>query len=179
MNDRTILSYAITFLGFVLSIFSMVFMLRGRPMAGDRGSQVIKYKGLELRTNALLMLLIVSVVVAVLPLGLNYYLSPSAEQMQKAAAAVPSSLFIVGRIDDQEGKPIEGARVTLLDIDGHELDHSNVGGDGSFAFERHLKGPGYRIKLRTEKDGYRPQNLILGVNDVNFPSVLIPASKRP
>src|SRR5712692_8644122 len=109
MNDRTVLSYAITFLGFVLCIFSMAFMMRGRPMAGDKGSQVIKYKGLELRTNALLMLLIVSAVVAVLPLGFNYYLSPPPEAAQKGSAAIQTnSLFIVGRVDDQEGKPIEG-----------------------------------------------------------------------
>lgn len=170
MEVRTVLSYAITTLGFLLCGFSAVFMLRGKPIAGDQGApQVIKYKGLEVRTNAIIMLMLVSVVVAVLPLGLLYYYAPK-EPPEKAKKDV--KLFITGRIEDESGKGLRGATVTLTDPGG-EAQVKSVDADGSFDFSLTVKDEEDRIKLRTEKPGYRPQHLIMGFNWVNFPSVLV------
>jgi hypothetical protein len=165
-----ILSFAITSLGFLLCGFSALFMWRGQPIPGDRGApQVIKYRGLEVRTSAIVMLLGVSVIVAVLPLVLLYY-GPEPDRSAKVEAR--RKLFIVGRVEDESGRGLVGARVTLTKPDGTK-EETPIEADGAFDFELTMGQPDARLKLRTEKQGYRPQHLILGLNWVNFPSVLV------
>lgn len=67
--------YIVTALGVLLSLFSILFIFLGKPIAGtDGSSQTVKFGGVQARTNSLMTLLIVSVVAAVLPLCLEFYL---------------------------------------------------------------------------------------------------------
>lgn len=67
--------YSVTALGVLLSLFSILFIFLGKSAAGTgNGSQTLKFGGIEARTNAVMTLLIVSVVTALLPLCLEFYL---------------------------------------------------------------------------------------------------------
>lgn len=67
--------YSVTALGVLLSLFSILFILLGKSVVGtERSSQTLKLGGIEARTNSVMALLIVSVVTAVLPLCLEFYL---------------------------------------------------------------------------------------------------------
>lgn len=169
MDVQGVLSYAVTLLGWLLCVFSAAFMLRGKPMPGDRGSpQVIKYKGLEVRTSAIILLLAVSVVVAVLPLFLLARYPRPVTPPPLLAPRPPVKLWISGRVEDESGRGLSGATVTL----GDNKEVKAVDGDGSFNFTVTL-AEGERLKLRTEKQGYRPQNLVLGLDFVIFPATLV------
>lgn len=67
--------YSVTALGIVLSLFSMLFIFLGKSIAGTgTGRQIIKLFGVEIQTNSVMTLLIVSLFTAGFPLGLEFYL---------------------------------------------------------------------------------------------------------
>ncbi len=71
----SITAYSVTALGFLLSLFWMLFMFRGKSISGaDDRPQTIKYGKLELSTNTITGVLTASLVTAVLPLCLLFYL---------------------------------------------------------------------------------------------------------
>jgi len=179
MNHPMILSYIITFLGVFLCAFSSVFIYLGRPIAGDSDKpQILRYKGLEVRTNSIIALLLVSAVVAVLPLSLLYLKPPThAVTIQEPTKPISLKLYIIGRVDDESSRALSGAKVTLFNVDG-KSEIKPVENDGSFDFPAVTLNEGQTIKLKTEKDGYRPQHLILGVSSVNYPLVLARDNKR-
>ena len=73
MNDYIV--YSVTALGILLSLFWMFFIFRGKSIAGtDNKPQTIRYRSLEVRTNSVLGVLTASLLTAVLPLILQFYL---------------------------------------------------------------------------------------------------------
>ena len=170
MSLLEILSYIVTGVGVLMCGFFLAFIFLGKRLAGERGArQIIKYKGLELRTSSLVTVLMVAVAVTLAPLGGLFWLeSHKAEALQ---------VFVVGRIEDESGKGLKGATATLSEInvsagDSKVLNSVPVESDGSFGLTGRLE-PGKRLKLETAKPGYRKQTVILGLGDVNFASVLV------
>jgi hypothetical protein len=142
MDRLTILAYSVTTLGICLSVLSMVFIFRGQPIPGDRGlPQVLKYKGPELRTNAVIMLLIISLVVAGGPFTLLL--------RHERTAHDPTLLRIVGRIDDESGRGLQGATVTLTYPDNRD-ETKSVEADGAFDFTVKLTQFETGIPLRAD-----------------------------
>ena len=92
MTTNDYLAFAVTAIGLILIFFFMVFMIRGTRIPGDNMKpQIIKYKGIELRTNAIIMVLLISSIITVLPFGLNTYLeSKKPPQPQE----LPLDLFV-------------------------------------------------------------------------------------
>jgi hypothetical protein len=170
------LSYGVTLLGFLLCLFSMLLIVIGEKSVGEPGSpQTIKFKDLEVKTNSVLMLLIVSVVVAALPLVLLHY---------RPVPPVPATtlpekrqLYITGYVHRPDGTPLEGARVVLLRLtpDGHQeqLNEQLAESDGFFEIPPQSLGQGDRLKLITSKTRYVNQTLILGVDSLTYPAVLV------
>jgi hypothetical protein len=149
----------------------MLFLFRGKRIPGDSGKpSVIKYKDLELTTNTLIMVLVVSAIVTVLPFAINTYLEKSPGRPETI------DLFLTGRVEDESGMAIEGAvaKVTNIGLDGKtvELFSKKIESDGNFEFPVHLTRKA-RIKLETEKPNYRKQSVIIQLEGVNFPSVLV------
>jgi hypothetical protein len=67
--------YGVTALGVLLSLFWMLFMFLGKSISSkDDGPQIIKLGTLEVKTNSVLGVLTASLVTAVLPLCLQFYL---------------------------------------------------------------------------------------------------------
>ena len=178
MNLDTMLSYGVTLLGFLLCLFSMVFIVLGKKTVGERGSpQVIKFKELEVRTNSVLMLFIVSVIVAALPLLLLHYRPvPSGPTVSTVPPPEKRPLDITGYVHKPDGTPLEGAQVVLFKLapDGssQKIIEQLAESDGSFAMSQPL-GQGDRLKVITTKPGYVNQTLILGVDSLNYPAVLV------
>lgn len=74
MGTFPILSYVVSALGILLCGIAMLFIFRGIRVSNAGKPQVLKWKGLEVRTDAVTALLIVSLFPAVLPLFLEYKL---------------------------------------------------------------------------------------------------------
>lgn len=172
MDLREILSYVVTVVGILLCLFSIIFIFAGKRIPGDKGGpQIIKYKGLELRTSSIITILLVSVAVTVLPLFLLSYL-----EYKKPESPSVYDLFLTGRIDDESGRPLEGATATITEIqpDGktNQPQKKMVEADGNFDFAVRV-GADNKVKLETFKEGYRKQTVILQWKAVTFPSVLV------
>lgn len=117
-----VLTYAVTGLGFVLSALSFAVIFMGTRVAGDRKSdQELEFKGFKVRTNSVVMLLVVSVVVAVLPLLMQGWLASrlpvktDAKEAHDASPATPPRIYITGQVLDANG-PVEGATVSVTNM---------------------------------------------------------------
>lgn len=88
--------YVVTTLGVLLSLFSILFVSRGKSIGADGSPQTIRFGGIEARTNLIMTLLIVSVMAAVLPLCLEFYLLlvGAIGVSQQAPEAAPTSEII-------------------------------------------------------------------------------------
>lgn len=178
MGLQNVLSYGVMILGFLLCAFSVLFMLLGRKIPGDQGTpQVIRFKALEVRTNSVLMLFIVSVLVAALPLVLLYYRAvPPSPVTVSTPKDQRHPVFITGYVQDETGRPLGGTQVSLFKLspDGQSqlVSDQVVESDGSFNFSHRLAEED-RIKVTTKKSGYANQSLILGVDSVNYPAILV------
>lgn len=79
MTDYTlhpVFAYTVTALGVVLSLGSMLFIFKGRPIAGTGTEpQSITLGGIIIKTNSVTALLIFSLVTAALPLSLEFWLT--------------------------------------------------------------------------------------------------------
>lgn len=181
MSHQIILSYIITFLGLSLCGFSTVFIYLGRKISGDSGEpQILKYKGVEVRTNSIITLLLVSVLVAVLPLGLFHFKPLPGGKIEVSPKKAALNLWVMGRVEDESGAPVREATVTLshveprsgaLGLDG-KSQVKTIKADGAFDFPAVPIDEEQGIRLTTEKEGYRSQTLILGISSVNYPLVL-------
>lgn len=180
MGPQEILSYLVTVLGIALCAFSAGFMLRGKPIPGGGSSpQVIKYKNLEVRTNAIIMLMIVSVAVSVLPLGLQAYvdLHRKPPPVLSTVPAMPekTTIFVDGHVADESGEDMEQAIVTATNTET-QSQLKEVRTDQSGAFDLPLKDVNRardRIRLVVQKEGYKPQTFILRAESVTIPAVLV------
>ena len=181
MSHQIIISYIVTFLGLSLCVFSTVFIYLGRRISGDSGEpQILKYKGVEVRTNSIVTLLLVSVVVAVLPLALFHFKPLPAEYPPEGPSKKGLNLWIMGRVEDELGAAVREAKVTLSHVEPKSgtsgLDDKpvvrTIKADGAFDFPAVPIDDEQGIRLTTEKEGYKSQTLILGVSQVNYSLVL-------
>lgn len=191
--DQTLL-YVVTGLGIMLSVFSFVVIFRGQRIPGDTGTaQELEFQGLKLKTNVVVMLLAVSVIVAVLPLLLQAWLSAKAQEIsahQQTAAAPPAPprellISLTGQVLDGKN-PIEGARVTVLNLKDvkpgdppPEVAHTDTDANGSFDIQQFPLGEGDRYKVVAAKEGFIEQAVRLGPGGaVIFSTVLVAKGQK-
>lgn len=185
MGPQEILSYLVTALGVALCAFSAGFMLRGKPIPGSGSSpQVIKYNNLGVRTNAIIMLMIVSIAVSVMPLGLQAYVDLHRKAPAlPAAPAMPekTTIFVDGHVADEFGEDMEQAIVTATNTET-QSQLKEVRTDQSGAFDLPLKEVNRardRIRLVVQKEGYKPQTFFLRADSVTIPAVLVKREQQP
>lgn len=100
MNDFVV--YTVTALGVLLSLFSMLFIYLGKSIAGtDEKPQTIKYGKLEVTTNSVMGLITASLVTAVLPLCLQFYLILEGKT-QPIVKTLPIEAVKIGQADGEE-----------------------------------------------------------------------------
>jgi hypothetical protein len=110
-----ILGYVVTGFGFVLAALSFAVIFLGKRIPGDSGSkQQLEFKGFKAKTDGVVMLLVVSVIVAVLPICLQGWLA-SREPAHRSAPESIAHIFITGQVLDANG-PVEGAVVTVTNM---------------------------------------------------------------
>ena len=190
------LIYAVTALGVLLSIFSFVVIFRGQRIPGDTGSaQELEFRGLKLRTNVVVMLLAVSVIVATLPLWLQAWLLAKAEDArakQTGTSSVDDSavvhkspdleIFITGQVLDAAGSQVERATVTVTNLKNFKpgdpprpVQTVLTDSSGGFDFPPLPLGPGDKYKLVASKEGFVEQTVYMGPGGaVGFKTILVP-----
>jgi Carboxypeptidase regulatory-like domain len=159
-----VLVYLVTALGIVLCLFSFGVIFSGRRVPGDEeGPQELEFKGLKVRTNVVVALLLVSAVVAVLPLVLQAKISAD-----RKAEPQDLKIFLTGQVLDSVG-PVEGASVTVVNLKdskpGDRLKPTATmitDSSGSFDFPPLPLGQGDRYKVVAAKEGYIEQYVYMG-----------------
>ena len=81
-----ILYFIVTGVGVLVTLFSLFFIGLGKKITGTDGQEIRLLKGVEIRTNSVIMLLIVSVGTTVFPLYL--YNSGEIKELRKLARSV-------------------------------------------------------------------------------------------
>ena len=176
------LVYVVTGLGIMLCLFSFGLIFSGRRIPGDdAGPQELEFKGLKVKTNVVVSLLLVSAVVAVLPLVLQ-------SRILAAGGAEPQELriYLTGQVLDSNG-PVEGASVTVSNLkDSTPGDQQKptativTDGSGSFDFPPLPLGQGDRYKVVAAKQGYIEQYVYMGPGGaVGVRTVLVAKKDAP
>ncbi len=184
------LSYAVTALGFLLCLFSFAVIFRGQRLPGDEGSpQEIEFKGVKVKANSVVTLLVVSALLAGFPLGLQGWLASqrastppttttatlSAAAASSTAAAGTLRLFLTGQVLDASGMQIEDALVRIFDVrQGRQVLEARTDGFGSFDFPPIDLGQDDRFKVVMSKDGFLEQTVLMGPGgSVGFNAALV------
>lgn len=170
MDPLTLLSVGVFFLGVALCTFFMIFLVRGKPMPGDRGEgQVVKYKDLELRTNSIMLLLIVSAVVAVAPLALQFKLKL---KPQPAPPLQEATIFLSGELKDDSDPTARLADTPLsaINVLTNVTLNTRTDQEGHFDFDPiRITPEANRIKLLIQREGYSPVERMIVANEQNIP----------
>jgi hypothetical protein len=179
------LSLIVTVLGIVLSVFSMIFIFLGKRIQGASGKQQLSYKGLELRTDAVILLICISVSAAIIPLYFQYSLHLKNDPAEiarlkgqlKEAEEGQTRFTVNGYVTDGVSRqPLEGARIRVVRITViPPKDVTTIGptdNQGSYGQALAFEGPGDQLRLVAEKDGYSSQEIVISRNWVTFPPVL-------
>lgn len=91
---------------------------------------------------------------------------PAADKMDR--------VFVVGEVNDELGKPLAGATIRAVNtVSNAEIGKEITDEIGRFEMRLEFNRHADRIKLVTEKGGYRKYTLVLGTEEVSFSSILI------
>ena len=173
MDILIALSIGVFFLGVALCTFFMIFLLRGKPMPGDHGArQVIRYKEVELQTNSIMLLLLVSAAVALAPLALQYKLK---QKSQPAESPQEATIYLSGELKDNADPTAKLADTPLTAtnvVTKASLD-TRTDQEGHFDFDpMRITPAANRIKLLIKRDGYSPFEKTIVANEQNIPITL-------
>ena len=179
------LSLIVTVLGIVLSVFSMVFIFLGKRIQGTSGKQQLSFKGLEMRTDSVILLICISVFAAIVPLYFQYslHLKSDPAEVERLRADLTKAeegetrFTVNGYVTDGVSRqPLAGARIRVVRITViPPKDVTTIGptdDQGSFGQALAFEGPSDQLKLVAEKDGYSSQEIVISRNWVTFPPVL-------
>jgi hypothetical protein len=179
MDTLVGLSIGVFALGAVLCAFFMVFLLRGKPIAGSKGDrQIVKYKALELQTNSIMLLLIVSVLVAVSPLALHGWLRLK-EPLSKKPLDGEATIYLQGELRDSVDPATKLAEtpLTATNIGTRETVSTQSDQEGHFDFDGiRITSQANRIRLVIDRDGYSRLEKMIVANEQVIPLTL---TKKP
>ena len=164
----TVLIYFVTVIGFVLALLSFFIIIRGKPIPGGGNTpQELEYKGFKIKTNGVVMLLVLSLIVTILPLSLQALYGNDK----------PVDIFITGQVLKSDGTPMKDASVTVthLGTEGPEEPKSYVT-DNSGAFDftiRKISGEHDRYRIVAAKAGLISQHMIVAPSTIDLKAVLL------
>jgi hypothetical protein len=173
MDTLIVLSVGVFCLGVALCTFFMIFLVRGKPIPGDRGNrQIIKYQDLELGVNSIMLLLIISTAVAVAPLALQYKL-----KLKPPLVPPPKEtrIFLSGNLKDSSDSTARLAEtpLTATNVVTKENFKTKTDQEGHFDFDPIEVTPETNhIRLMIEKDGYSPVEKTIVADEQNIPITL-------
>jgi hypothetical protein len=179
MDTLRVLSVCVFALGAALCGFFMVFLVRGKPIPGDTGDhQVVKYRDLELQTNSIISILIISALVAVVPLGLQVWMNLKLNPPLVPPPTEQADIYISGDLIDSSNAANKLANIKLKATNLKTGAQFTVTSDqqGHFDFDpiRVTPGAAY-IKLVVDKEGYEHVEKRINLTE---PYVSVPLAKR-
>ncbi len=165
------LVYAVTAFGFLLAVLGFAVIFMGKRIPGDRGApQQVEFRGFKVKTNGVVALLLVCVIMTALPLSLQAWVE--IQKRKEPPPAPPKAqdmqLYITGQVLNVEG-PVEGAKVTVTNIRNVKpgepelpLASRLTDGSGSFDFPALPFGEGDRYRVVAAKEGHVEQCFYMG-----------------
>ena len=145
-----ILAVIVTCFGFMLGVGGLLFILMGTKVpAQPKGPHRIKFRDLEVQTDRVVMLLIVSVLAMVLPF--SGYMWLSTRELHNL------QFNVVATIEEGPGIPARNATVSLVRLlpGGEEpLCPERRTTNGMFSCASELSSLHDRFELRVQKPGY-------------------------
>jgi hypothetical protein len=145
----------------------------GKRIAGDKGTpQIIKYKELEVKTNSVIMLMIISVAVALSPLYFLHF-----KPIQPIQLSKKPSLEIMGMVRDSSNKIISEEAIVKFAKTNNEgviipLFETKVDYNGTFSYRLPEEEKESNASVIIEKSGYQVQSLTIGPSRVMIPILL-------
>ena len=178
------LLYGVTGFGFLLALLSFLVIFLGKRIPGDTGSpQEVEFKGFKMKTNTVVTLLVICVVVTVLPLSLQallIYKNPSSGPVVSIQKGM-DNLYITGQVLDEHGVFLEGAKVTVTNRKDQKTEVASLvtNASGNFYFPPLPFVEGDEFILEATKEGHVEQSFRVGPpNSVTFVSVLVAKQKK-
>ncbi len=172
MNVST-LSFIITIAGIVFFAISLSIIILGKKVGDGNTPQQIKLGGLDLRTNSIITLLIITAVFSLAPLGLSYWKPDLSNYIHREELSTnylslsDLSLNIRGNVIDETGWS-NGVKIkvrrTLGEVSKTIEDKTDQ--MGSFNIDLQNVRPKERYELNLKKDGYEDVLLRFGFLEV-------------
>lgn len=177
------LTWGIFGLGAALSLAWLWFLIFGNKSAPQGNDpQTLEFKGLKIGLGSSVWVMTLFVSLAALPLALPAVRPTPQPAPEVAAVKCPEpakspervEFHVSGTVLGCDGKVLGGAEVKALDSKNTEIFKTTVDESGSYAFATSLRlgDNSDSLTIQTKKDNYRPQNIVLFANAMNFQPVL-------
>ncbi len=167
-----VLIYFVTVIGFVLALLSFFIVIRGKPIPGnDNTPQELEYKGFKIKTNGVVMLLVLSLIVTILPLSLQAML-----EKDKPQNASDLEIFITGQVLKSDGTPVKDASVTVTHLRPEQPEKPQsfrTDNSGAFDFTIRKIGEHDRYRIVAAKAGLISQHMIVAPSSMDLKAVLL------
>lgn len=180
------LIYIVTALGITLALLSFFIIIRGKPISNvDNTKQELEFMKFKIKTNGVVMLLVLSLIVSVFPLSIQAYLEylDKTKSTDTTAASNHTNLeiFITGQVLQTDGEPVEGASVTVTHLNPVQQDTPKsymTDNSGAFDFIIQKVSERDRYRIVAAKKGLVSQHMIVAPSSVDLRAVLLAERKE-
>lgn len=163
------LSLLITIIGLISFLVSLLIVILGKKV-GERGGgkQQIKIGNyIDIGTNSVLTLVIITAAFAIAPLALTYW-------KPDVTSDDYSKIQISGYVSDESRTPAENVKISIVRNFENSFDTISKMSDlqGSFMMSIKNAKPSEEYEIICDKDGYHISRVSFGFNVITFPITL-------
>ena len=171
------LGIIITIAGLIFCAISLAIIILGKKV-GERGQQKISIsKYVELNTNSVLTLVIITAFIALAPIALTYWKPNLTNYIDKNEvdrdylALKDLTITIYGIVIYDDGRWASDVKVELIRSYNNWADTltERTGQQGNYTIEILQAKPKEKYTIIWYKDGYAQQNLNFGFNQIPYP----------
>ncbi|MCD4732009.1 MAG: hypothetical protein K8R74_15490 [Bacteroidales bacterium] len=161
------ISLLITIIGLIAFLISLMIIILGKKV-GERGKQQIKVSNyIEIGTNSVLMLVIITGTFALAPLALTYW-------KPDVTADEYTKIHVNGFVNDEDGVPADNAKIYFVRNYKESFDTISMtaSSQGSFHMVIENAKPSEQYEIICSKSGYNIFRVSFGFHIISFPITL-------
>ncbi len=177
-----LLGAIITIAGIIFFLFSLALIFLGKKIGGDdKTPQKVKVgKYVEISTNAVLMLVLITACFAMAPLALTFWKPDLSNYVHKSDLAKnylaidDLSMIVHGVVLDQEKRFADSVDIVVIRGEAQQSDtlHDMTDEQGMFYIELHEARPMEKYSIIWQKPGYSERRVSFRFNEIAYPLVL-------